>query len=77
MILVHFLYALAKNRRCLTISRNVILLSRENEIRDSLILQNFDELFDPRGQFAQYGALFTYDWNMARRGRNPVSIQPS
>ena len=36
---------------------------------DSLVLQNMDELF--RSEYSEYGALFTYDWNMARHGKNP------
>ena len=38
---------------------------------DSLVLQNMDELFDATGEYHRFGALFTYDWNMARRGKNP------
>ena len=50
---------------------------------DSLVLQSMDELFDVRGEYDRYGALFTYDWNMARRGKNPpvqggfIVLQPN
>lgn len=36
---------------------------------DSLVLRPLDELFGPA--YDAYGGLFTYDWNMARNGRNP------
>ena len=38
---------------------------------DSMVLQPLDELFDDLGEYGSFGAVYTYDWNMARRGKNP------